>query len=860
MEVTNLNDSGTGSLRACMTATGARTCVFKVSGTISLLTQIRVTTPLLTVAGQTAPGGGIAVRNDPSNLTGSPIYLAASNIILRHIRVRPGPTSGTRQGTTDSITIDRVGANIILDHVSLSWATDEPLNTTKASTEITIQDSLIYEGLSRSTHEQVEHSKGAFLEGTNITFVRNMIAHATNRCPNAGVGGRIDVVNNICYNYGDAAGMYFSMLQKEADPNSGVRRLANIIGNYCKAGPDSQASNELGTIYGAVYWNEFSTYPNQAEFYVQGNLGCGRTSLTADERTFMRPEDWTYIVSTPHGTAASRPAVLDVNQAITEVLAKSGAWPRDSSDTRVTAHVTAGTGAIIDSPTEVGGWPTLASGTAYTDADQDGMDDAWEVTNGLSPTNAADRNTDQNSDGYTNLEEFLHYRHLLIMGLEEPEEPASTIAFPGAVGYGSTATGGRGGSVIQVTNLNDTGSGSLRACVEATGARTCVFRVSGTIQMASALAITAARSDLTIAGQTAPGGGITLVMGPTPPASGSRAAIWITGEDVIIRHIRIRMQYPNTVTNGDAVTIEEPANRIYLDHMSLAWASDENLNLYGDWQNVTVANSILAEGLDDHSKCMLTGDDGSIVQHMTIYQNLCTTNNDRNPNLNSPGGSCQDIINNVFFNPRSEFGEIFSQFGTRGTTSSWASNYFKAGPATVASTIAIFWNNTLTVTGGPEIYHDGGNVTWAPSGKTITFMDAATTAQVVTEPECALSAPVVNANQAYDTVMKIAGAHPRDSLDLAFIAGVGARGVAGTARSTIRTSPGTPAQMFDAANYPDADADGMDDRWEASVGLSSSSASDRNGDLDSDGFTNLEEFLHYKHVRTIPVFRRSGGD
>ena len=94
--VVNLNDSGTGSLRECMEASGARTCIFRVGGTIELLSQIKVTSGQLTVAGQTAPGDGIALRNAPNNLTGSPIYLNAPDIIIRHMRIRPGPTSGAK--------------------------------------------------------------------------------------------------------------------------------------------------------------------------------------------------------------------------------------------------------------------------------------------------------------------------------------------------------------------------------------------------------------------------------------------------------------------------------------------------------------------------------------------------------------------------------------------------------------------------------------------------------------------------------------------------------------------------------------------------------------------------------------------
>jgi pectate lyase len=435
-----------------------------------------------------------------------------------------------------------------------------------------------------------------------------------------------------------------------------------------------------------------------------------------------------------------------------------------------------------------------------------------------------------------------------------PATPAPD-AFPGAVGYGKAAAGGRGGAVFQVTNLNNSGVGSLRACVEATGPRTCVFRVGGTISLTSSLSITGARSFLTIAGQTAPGGGITVSIGPAVP-SGSRHGIIISGTDVIIRHLRVRMQYPSfaLVPNADALAVVTGGNRLYFDHMSLSWATDENFNLFANWLNVTLANSILGEGLDDHSKCMLTGDNNTVAQNMTIYRNLCITNRDRNPNLNSIGGSCQDIINNVLYNPASEFGEIFSQFADSngdGTPSNWVGNYFKAGPATVSSTFAIFWNNANSAPNGPLIY-ETGSVLYAPAGKTVTLMNAATNAHRVQDPVCGqLSATATDANTAYDNVRAYSGAWPRDSQDTTYLNQLGARGVNGTGPSSIPEAPGTLPTIANGSPYTDADADGMDDTWETARGLSPSNAADRNTDRNGDGYTNLEEFLQDKHLELI---------
>jgi pectate lyase len=392
--VTTLSDSGPGSLRACMMASGPRTCVFRVAGTITVQSQIKPTSGYLTVAGQTAPGGGIAIRNDPSNLTGSPIFLNAPHNIIRHIRIRPGPTSGAKQDTTDAITIDAGAHDTIIDHASLSWATDEPFNSTKASRNITLQWSLIYEGLSKSTHQQGEHAKGVFVEGSNLTLHHNFIGHATDRLPNAGVGARIDVINNVSYNMREKAHQYFSMLFQGA----GVKREANIVGNWVSMGPSSLRGTP---IFGADYQEEYSTFPGYAGFYLLGNIDGRRHSDALDERLFFEQSDWKYVVGNPFPLSMS--LYTDAAQAVRDVTAFAGAWPRDVSDERVMGDFVACRGAIIDDPSQVGGWPALAAGQAYTDQDADGMADDWEAQRGVS-----DAASDNDGDGYTNLEEFLN--------------------------------------------------------------------------------------------------------------------------------------------------------------------------------------------------------------------------------------------------------------------------------------------------------------------------------------------------------------------------------------------------------------------------------------------------------------------
>jgi pectate lyase len=397
--VTTLADSGTGSLRACMMATGARTCVFRVAGTINLLSQIKPTSGNLTIAGQTAPGGGIAIRNDPSNMTGSPLFIRVPDVIIRHVRIRPGPTSGAKQGTTDAITLDSGSQNTILDHVSLSWASDEPFNSTKGSSKLTVQWSLVYEGLSKSTHTSGEHAKGMFVEGSDITVHHTLIAHGTDRMPNLGVGGRVDLVNVISYDMREKAHQYFSMLQKQSAAVSGNNRTANIVGNWVSMGPSSMRG---ARIYGGNYDIAFSSNPGFAKFFLAGNIDGRRKSTSIDERLFFDPSDWSYLSSTMIGTLTVQ-MYTSAEQGVKDVLASGGALPRDASDLRALTNFRNCGGKIIDNPAEVGGWPTLASGTPYVDSDGDGMSDAWEAAR-----NWTDANQDGDGDGYTNLEEFLN--------------------------------------------------------------------------------------------------------------------------------------------------------------------------------------------------------------------------------------------------------------------------------------------------------------------------------------------------------------------------------------------------------------------------------------------------------------------
>lgn len=368
--VSNLNGSGAGSFRECALSSGARTCIFRVTGTINLGGDIIISNPFLTVAGQSAPGDGIA-------FTGGTISIRTNNVIMRYFRTR---------NSTDGINMIGVEAHdIMLDHITSTWTVDENMSTYTGSNDrvknVSVQWSLLAEGLA-------PHSKGILLGyATNISIHHNLFAHNQERNPRCQVGD-IDVVNNVIYNYGASNGW--------CDTKHGPVRL-NYIANYTKKGLDSAEAPEMRGDAGVT-------------IYAKGNLGPHRTSDTGDEWSVVGGSYTKSTTQFPYAKVTTTSAA----QAYAQVLAQAGASARleangtfvsmrDSFDTRVINDVKNGTGRIVSIP---GTMPTLASGTPYPDADQDGMSDTWESVKGLS-VGTADYNGDKDGDTVTNLEEFL---------------------------------------------------------------------------------------------------------------------------------------------------------------------------------------------------------------------------------------------------------------------------------------------------------------------------------------------------------------------------------------------------------------------------------------------------------------------
>lgn len=397
--VANLHDGGPGSLRAAVEADGPRTVIFDIGGTIRLTSPLTIRRGRITIAGQTAPGGGITLRDYP-------LVVAADDVVVRHIRSRPGDEGRIE---SDAVSIDR-GSRIILDHVSASWSVDETLSVgsrydppERGIYDVTVQWSVIAESLNASGHAKGEHGYGSLIRGghgARMTFHHNLWAAHRARMPRPGnynppavdpEGPRLEFRSNVFHDWGGSHAGY------NADTAS-LSAYA-FIGNAYIPGPDSTGR-----------WAFEESNP-LARAWFEGNAMDGR--VPADPWSLVKDSDRPGYRMTARPDWAEHASETAVEVEAT-VLARAGAGPvRDAVDERIVAGVRARSLRIIDSPSQVGGWPELAAGTPWVDSDGDGMPDSWEMANGLNPADQGDGPADRNGDGWTNLEDWLN-------GLAEP--------------------------------------------------------------------------------------------------------------------------------------------------------------------------------------------------------------------------------------------------------------------------------------------------------------------------------------------------------------------------------------------------------------------------------------------------------
>lgn len=418
-----------------------------------------------------------------------------------------------------------------------------------------------------------------------------------------------------------------------------------------------------------------------------------------------------------------------------------------------------------------------------------------------------------------------------VSGCSQPS--LGRAAFIGAEGHGRNARGGLTGQIIKVTTLADSGPGSLRACIEASGPRVCVFTVAGLIRFTTERPIIR-NPYLTIAGETAPGDGIVIAHSGGPRAF-TPLAIKNT-HDIIIRHVRVRLDIPGEDRGAnDTINIANSTD-IIIDHVSTSWAMDENIGGWGANDRITISWSIFAEGVPKHDKCALLASDPKGPQNISFVRNVCAHNGDRNPDVNVPSGSCVDVINNVFYNGKSQFTEIWESYG--GSPVNVVGNVYRVGPDTNLRMAAAIDRPTKGSQGTARIYQSDNLVEGMP------LLTTSAMGGMVGSPPCPMQSEALSAETAFARVLAGAGAFPRDAVDSRIVAEVVNSG------GYIGRQPGPIPSMRAGTPYRDRDNDGMSDAWESTHGANPAQF-DAWADPDGDGWTNFDQFLNYAHEQRI---------
>ena len=436
--VSNLNDSGSGSLRTCIEAEGKRNCVFDIGGTIELLSPLVVKNPYLSILGQTTPkdSGGVTLKaKKSSTYDGTLLQIVTNNVVVRYMRLRRGSmTEDTYSSAGDCLTMGSANSDdahdIIIDHCSISWSFDENIDTWYNIKNLTMQWTISSEGLYESSHTYNDpnnaeynttttgHSKGAIAYKDEDVSLHHML-YASNdaRNPRLDSCNNVQIKNIISYNFRSFGAEY----------EGGINSIEDSIFKY---GPSSKTRRHpITNVKGYLYLSNTKAINNSDTVYRSSD---GELSTTDTTGTIIATDTWEYLMG--HNEfkdtikmiadydetifrVQAKPkqpdvpvTIIPLNDLERELISSVGAsYIRDSVDTRVIEELENGnTGAIINSPDDVGGWPVLAQGTPVVDTDGDGMPDSYESANNLD-INVKDGNQDANNDGYTNFEEYTNW-------------------------------------------------------------------------------------------------------------------------------------------------------------------------------------------------------------------------------------------------------------------------------------------------------------------------------------------------------------------------------------------------------------------------------------------------------------------
>ena len=407
-----------GTLRYAVEQGDARIIVFQQAGIIHLKKPLTISKGNITINGQSAPGTGICIADYPL------IIKETENVIVRFLRFRMGEAGSVKNNTEyDAVSVNN-SKRVVLDHLSCSWSVDECVSC-YGNTDFTMQYCFVTESLRKSVHGKGTHGYAGIWGGGNASFHHNLLAHHDSRNPrfdhdyvDSRIAGPIDYVNNVVYNWGGN-----SAYGGEGSTRGAGGRHINFVANYYKPGkatnskvrtrlvdPWTSCSNCIDACGGSVV---------PPVLYLTDNTMDGSDEVTADNwkgSTYTGANARTDVRWTDGMTALIKEQTAA--EAYETVLAKAGcSLQRDAIDTRIVSEVRNGnytyegsngsSGGLIDTPSDVGGWPEY-TGTKALDSDYDGIPDEWEAERGLNPNSYADGRTQTLVPGYSNYEVYLN--------------------------------------------------------------------------------------------------------------------------------------------------------------------------------------------------------------------------------------------------------------------------------------------------------------------------------------------------------------------------------------------------------------------------------------------------------------------
>ena len=441
--VTNLNDSGTGSLRDAVSKPG-RIIVFDVGGVIELRSTLNIKSNNITILGQTAPGDGITLVNFDAKLPDH-----TENQIIRYLRIRPTDVKG--------LEMDGLGGrwvhNIILDHCSLSWSCDELLtvyagsleSNTDASSNISVQYCLASESMRMSNHIKGAHGYGGIIGGTDATYHHNLFAHHDSRSPRFDRNLKnTDFVNNVIYDWGNTNSMYgaepYSYSKKAEFSTPDYASNINIRNNYMKYGPATRPSLRSRIFDASIDTVNYDGSPLKSNFYINGNYVEGNAAVTADNASALGTDGASGIYYKSGSTAPNlltQPVSMNdldiemqtAQEAYETVLASVGASlpKRDEIDARIIADVKNGTGRIINTDEEVGSYLGIQNSESRVFE----IPQEWKTAHNMG--SAAE--TDIAPSGYTWIEEYVND---WTAAQNAPSNPDITVTSPAVATINST--------------------------------------------------------------------------------------------------------------------------------------------------------------------------------------------------------------------------------------------------------------------------------------------------------------------------------------------------------------------------------------------------------------------------------------